>query len=71
MTGDTYDRETDVDTDEQVANSRAAGGDPDETGGDAQSTTGTGRSDEFVGRVTGDDDGDNTETGAEARGRTR
>jgi hypothetical protein len=61
-----FDREDDVDTDPQVANSRATGGGPDE-GGDAESTTGTGASEEFVGRAGGQDAGFAGETGAEAR----
>jgi hypothetical protein len=62
----TYDREDDVDTDDQLANSRATGGGGSE-GGDAETTTGTGTSEEFVGRVAGQDEGYAGETGAEAR----
>jgi hypothetical protein len=61
-----YDREDDVGTDRQVANSRATGG-GDMVGGDAESTTGTGVSEEFVGRAGGQDEGYADETGAEAR----
>lgn len=61
------DRETDVDDDEAVANSRETGGDPDAEGEDAGATTGTGQSEEFVGRVSGQDAGYEEETGAEAR----
>lgn len=63
------DREADVDEDEAVANSRETGGDPDVDGADAGSTTGTGESEEFVGRVSGQDLGYEGETGAEARAR--
>ncbi|MBA3419213.1 MAG: hypothetical protein ACR2KO_01105 [Geodermatophilaceae bacterium] len=63
------DREADVDEDEAVANSRETGGDPDADGADAGSTTGTGESEEFVGRVSGQDLGYEGETGAEARAR--
>ncbi|HEV7656684.1 MAG TPA: hypothetical protein VGP36_18370 [Mycobacteriales bacterium] len=66
MSERTYDKEDDVDSDDQVANSRATGGGPD-TGGDAESTTGTGDSEEFVGRTAGQDEGYAGETGAEAR----
>jgi hypothetical protein len=61
-----YDREDDVDTDDALANSRATGGDADEDG-DAGTTTGTGHSEEFVGRTAGQDEGYAGETGAEAR----
>jgi hypothetical protein len=61
-----YEREDDVATDRQVANSRATGG-GDATGGDAESTTGTGISEEFVGRAGGQDEGYAGETGADAR----
>jgi hypothetical protein len=59
-------REDDVETDRQVANSRATGG-GETTGADAESTTGTGDSEEFVGRTAGQDEGYAGETGAEAR----
>ena len=62
----TFDKEDDVETDDKVANSRATGGGSD-TGGDAETTTGTGDSEEFVGRVAGQDEGFAGETGAEAR----
>jgi hypothetical protein len=61
------DRESDVDTDDQVANTRAVGGDPERSDEGAGSTTGTGRSGEFVGRVSGEDETGEEETGAEAR----
>jgi hypothetical protein len=60
------DTEDDVDTDDKLANSRATGGGSD-TGGDSETTTGTGGSEEFVGRVSGQDEGYAGETGAEAR----
>ena len=66
MTERTFDREDDVDSDDQLANSRATGGD-DKDGGDTASTTGTGESEEFVGRAAGQDEGYAGETGAEAR----
>ena len=59
--------EDDVPADSAIAESRATGGDPDADGSDARSTTGTGESDEFVGRVAGADDGYEGETGAERR----
>ncbi|MBA3525247.1 MAG: hypothetical protein H0T85_12025 [Geodermatophilaceae bacterium] len=59
-------REDDVATDDALANSRDAGG-ADTDDGDSASTTGTGASEEFVGRVAGQDEGYAGETGAEAR----
>lgn len=61
--------EQDVAQDPRVASSRAAGGEhPDaEATWDEMSTTGTGDTDEFVGRVAGDDPAYAEETGAEAR----
>lgn len=59
--------EKDVAEDSAVAQSRATGGDPADTEGDAVATTGTGDSDEFVGRVSGQDAGYVGLTGAEAR----
>ncbi|MBA2414774.1 MAG: hypothetical protein H0V64_02535 [Geodermatophilaceae bacterium] len=61
------DRESDVDDDAALANSRETGGDPDAEGDDAGGTTGTGENEEFVGRVSGQDAGYEGETGAEAR----
>lgn len=61
------DREDDVDEDSALANSRETGGDPNADGKDAESTTGTGESEGFVGRVSGQDAGYAGETGAEAR----
>jgi len=59
--------EGDVAEDTAVAQSRATGGDSDADGADALSTTGTGDSGEFVGRVSGQDVGYAGLTGAEAR----
>lgn len=61
-----FDREDDVDTDDKLANSRATGGE-EKDDGDSATTTGTGDSEEFVGRVQGQDEGYAGETGAEAR----
>lgn len=59
--------EKDVDTDDSVAQSRATGGDPESDERDAVSTTGSGDSGEYVGRVGGQDVGYAGLTGAEAR----
>ena len=59
--------ESDVPADSAVAESRETGGDPNADSADAVSTTGTGDSDEFVGRVAGTDEGFEGETGAERR----
>jgi hypothetical protein len=61
-----HEREDDVGRDDAQALSRATGGGP---GGepDADSTTGTGDSGTFVGRVGGQDVGYAGETGAERR----
>ena len=59
--------ESDVPADPGVAESRVVGGDPAAEGLDAQGTTGTGQSDEFVGRTAGQDVGYAEETGAERR----
>ena len=59
--------ESDVPADSAVAESRETGGSPTADTPDAQSTTGTGESDEFVGRVAGADEGFEGETGAERR----
>ncbi len=56
--------EGDAPADTDVAMSRDTGGDPN---GGTQSTTGTGESGSFVGRVAGLDEGYAGETGAEAR----
>ncbi|HEY0814009.1 MAG TPA: hypothetical protein VGE11_12080 [Pseudonocardia sp.] len=58
--------EEDVAGDEQLSQSRETGG-VDGGTGDAASTTGTGESEEFVGRVSGQDDGAERTSGAEAR----
>ena len=58
--------EDDVDRDDAQALSRATGG-GDGDAPDAGSTTGTGDSDTFVGRVSGQDVGYAGETGAERR----
>ena len=58
--------EDDIEPDATVARTRETGGGP----GDAEdqaTTTGTGTSEEFVGRVSGQDAGDDRESGAEAR----
>src|ERR671931_583266 len=59
-------READVAVDPQVAGSRATGGGAGD-GADSATTTGTGRSETFVGRVAGDDLGYVGDTGAERR----
>ena len=64
------DTEQDVPVDEATAASRATGGDDDATGSDSEATTGTGESGEFVGRVSGQDEGYAGLTGAEARARS-
>jgi hypothetical protein len=56
----------DVEPDPNVARTRETGGGP-AAGGDRATTTGTGRSEEFVGRVAGQDAGFAGETGAERR----
>ena len=57
----------DVARDPALASSRATGGDHPELSGDRGSTTGTGRTGGFVGRIAGDDNGYAGETGAERR----
>ena len=57
----------DVALDPALASSRAIGGEHVELSGDRGSTTGTGRTGVFVGRVAGDDVGYAGETGAERR----
>jgi len=59
--------ETDVPGDDAVVESRETGGDADAAGADVVGTTGTGETEEFVGRVAGDDAGYEGETGAERR----
>lgn len=56
----------DVEPDPNLANSRVTGGVGEEIG-DAGSTTGTGPSGEYVGRIAGRDEGFAGETGAEVR----
>lgn len=63
------DGESDVPVDEATAPSRATGGDDDADGPDAEGTTGTGESGDYVGRVSGQDEGYAGLTGAEARAR--
>lgn len=58
--------ESDVPADDKVVRSRVTGGD-DEHRGDAPSATGTGESGKYVGRVAGQDEGYDEETGAEVR----
>ena len=58
--------EDDVDRDDGAALSRATGG-GDSDAPDAEATTGTGGSETFVGRVSGQDVGYAEETGAERR----
>ena len=58
--------EDDVEPDTQVARTRETGGGPGDDG-DRATTTGTGRNEEFVGRVGGQDVGYAGETGAERR----
>ena len=58
--------EDDVERDDAVASTRASGGGVSDAP-DADSTTGTGDSEEFVGRVAGQDVGYAEETGAERR----
>lgn len=64
--------DSDVAADPMTARARETGGDPDrqDRGGRpdaAESTTGTGENETFVGRVAGVDETDAGETGAEAR----
>lgn len=61
------DGESDVPVDEATAASRATGGDADSDGPEAEGTTGTGGAGEYVGRVSGQDEGYAGLTGAEAR----
>jgi hypothetical protein len=56
----------DVESDPGVARTRETGG-SDRDDADTASTTGTGTSEEFVGRVSGQDEGAVGESGAEAR----
>lgn len=56
----------DVEPDPNIARTRRTGG-ADTDASDSASTTGTGRSDEFVGEIAGQDPGFDEETGAEKR----
>jgi hypothetical protein len=58
--------EADVESDDATARTRETGG-ADHDGGDSATTTGTGENEEFVGRVSGQIDGDAGWSGAEAR----
>jgi hypothetical protein len=58
--------EDDVAADTAVARTRETGGAPTDDA-DQATTTGTGTNEEFVGRVSGQDAGDDRESGAEAR----
>ncbi|WP_300014199.1 hypothetical protein [Pseudonocardia sp.] len=58
--------EDDVAGDGHLAQTRATGG-LDGGAGDTATTTGTGENEEFVGRVSGQDDGTERTSGAEAR----
>jgi hypothetical protein len=66
MPADPRPGEGDVEPDDAQALSRATGGCPSDEP-DAASTTGTGESETFVGRVAGQDVGYAEETGAERR----
>ena len=66
MESDPRPHEDDVDPDDAQALTRATGG-GDSDAPDAGATTGTGDSDTFVGRVSGQDVGYAEETGAERR----
>ena len=66
MNADPRPGEDDVDQDDAQALSRATGGGESDAR-DAESTTGTGESETFVGRVAGQDVGYAGETGAERR----
>jgi hypothetical protein len=66
MDSDPRPGEDDVDRDDAQALSRATGG-GDSNAPDADSTTGSGENDSFVGRVSGQDAGYAGETGAERR----
>jgi len=59
--------EDDVEPDTALARSRETGGRETAGADGATTTTGTGTSEGFVGRVAGDDAGSDEQTGAEAR----
>lgn len=67
MERDRQPRHDDVNDDEAQALSRETGGVPDPSAPDQGSTTGTTPSEQFVGRVSGQDVGYAGETGAERR----
>ena len=67
MATDPRPHEDDVDPDDAQALSRATGGVDDPSAPDQGSTTGTTESEEFVGRVSGQDVGYAGETGGERR----
>jgi hypothetical protein len=67
MSNENPQTEGDVDRDDAEALTRATGGVDDGAAGDADSTTGTGPSETFVGRDAGQDEGYAGETGAERR----
>lgn len=67
MNNDPSRGEEDVATDEHVAGSRETGGRTDPNAADAASTTATSETEDYVGRIAGDDVGYAGETGAEAR----
>ena len=60
--------EDDTQADPARVDSRDTGGVPDPSKPDQASTTGTTPDDEYVGRVAGDETGDERESGAERRG---
>jgi hypothetical protein len=62
--------EDDVEPDPNLVRTRETGGGSGDDADEA-STTGTGTNEEFVGRVSGQDAGDDRESGAEARARRR
>ena len=67
MAADPRPHEDETDPDDAQALSRATGGVDGSESGDADSTTGTGPSEEFVGRVAGQDEGYAGEQGGERR----
>ena len=67
MDTDPRPHEDDTDPDDAQALSRATGGVDGSESGDADSTTGTGPNEEFVGRVAGQDEGYAEEQGGERR----
>lgn len=59
--------ESDVQADKHVVRSRRTGGARDSHGEDTASTTGTSPTEEFVGRVAGEDETEDEVDGAQAR----